>query len=155
MATFLATTAPALAHGPLAGRRDLPVPLWLFYYGGAVVLIVSFTALAALWRRPRLAGAPIRPLPPRLQAILLSTWLRVALGAVSIALFTLVSLAALLGERSPTQNLAPTFIWVVFWLGLVPVVVVFGNVWRVLSPWAAVADGVAWVWGRSGRSCGT
>jgi hypothetical protein len=97
-------------------------------------------------------GAPVRPLPPRLQAILLSTWLRVALGAVSIALFTLVSLAALLGERSPTQNLAPTFIWVVFWLGLVPVVVVFGNVWRVLSPWAAVADVVAWAWRRSGRS---
>jgi hypothetical protein len=108
--------------------------------------------MAALWRRPRLAGAPVRPLPPRLQAILLSPWLRVALGAVSVALFTLVSLAALLGERSPTQNLAPTFVWVVFWLGLVPVVVVFGNVWRVLSPWAAVADSVAWAWHRSGRS---
>jgi hypothetical protein len=43
-------------------------------------------------------------------------------------------------------------VWVVFWLGLVPVVVVFGNVWRVLSPWAAVADSVAWAWHRSGRS---
>ena len=75
-----------------------------------------------------------------------------ALGGLSVALFALVSLAALLGERSPTQNLAPTFVWVLFWLGLVPVVVVFGNVWRVLSPWAAVADGVAWAWRRSGRT---
>ncbi|MEX2103517.1 MAG: hypothetical protein WD805_06090, partial [Gaiellaceae bacterium] len=116
------------------------------------MLIVSFTALAALWRRPRLEGAPIRPLPPGLQAVLLSPWLRVALGGLSVALFAVVSLAALLGERSPNQNLAPTFVWVVFWLGLVPVVVVFGNVWRVLSPWAAVADGVAWAWRRSGRS---
>ena len=90
-------------------------------------------------------------MPPGLQEILLSPWLRVALGGLSVALFALVSLAALLGERSPTQNLAPTFVWVVFWLGLVPVVVVFGNVWRVLSPWAAVADGVAWAWSRSGR----
>jgi hypothetical protein len=91
-------------------------------------------------------------LPPGLQAVLLSPWLRVALGGLSVALFALVGLAALLGERSPAQNLAPTFVWVVFWLGLVPVVVVFGNVWRVLSPWAAVADGVAWAWHRSGRT---
>jgi hypothetical protein len=39
---------------------------------------------------------------------------------------------------------------VVFWLGLVPVVVIFGNVWRVLSPWRAIADFVAFVSRRAG-----
>jgi hypothetical protein len=36
-----------LAHG-IGAVRDLPVPMWLFYYGAGVVLIVSFVALGAL-----------------------------------------------------------------------------------------------------------
>jgi hypothetical protein len=40
---------------------------------------------------------------------------------------------------------APTFIWGVFWLGLVPVAVIFGDVWRILSPWKALADLVAFL----------
>ena len=32
-----------------------------------------------------------------------------------------------------------------------PVQVLFGNVWSVLNPWRAVADAVAWLWGRLGR----
>lgn len=51
--------------------------------------------------------------------------------------------ACFFGDPGPFANLAPTFIWVVFWLGIVPLVVVFGNVWRVLDPWSAVGDAVA------------
>jgi len=141
-----------LAHG-IGGIRDLPVPGWLFLYGAAVVLVVSFVALGTLWRRPLLerpeAGSP---LPPALQRVLLSRALRVGLGGIAFALLVLVALAAFLGERSPAQNLAPTFIYVVFWLGLVPVVVLLGNVWPLLNPWRAAADAVAWLWSRTGRS---
>jgi len=50
--------ASALAHG-LVGRADLPVPGWLFGWAAAIVLIVSFVALATLWPRPRLQE-PVR-----------------------------------------------------------------------------------------------
>ena len=40
----------------------------------------------------------------------------------------------------------------IFWLGLVPVQVLLGNVWPVLNPWLAFANGVAWVWARLGRT---
>src|SRR4051812_43625279 len=43
----------ALAHG-LVGKQDLPIPRWLFAWAAAVVLVVSFVALAVLWPRPRL-----------------------------------------------------------------------------------------------------
>jgi hypothetical protein len=43
-----------LAHG-LGPIKDLPVPTWLFYWGGAAVLVVSFVALGSLWREPLLA----------------------------------------------------------------------------------------------------
>jgi hypothetical protein len=140
-----------LAHG-LGGVRDLPVPTWLFYWGGGVVLIVSFLALGVLWRRPQLARAERgRPLPAALERVLRSAALRVVLGAVSAGLLVLVFLTALLGEPSSATNFAPTFVYVVFWLGMVVLQVVLGNVWPTLNPWLAFADGVAWLWGRLGQ----
>jgi hypothetical protein len=141
-----------LAHG-IGAVKDLPLPLWLFYYTGAIVLVVSFVALGVLWTKPRLENSTWeRPLPRLLQRTLLSTALRLVLGAVSLGLLVLVFLAALLGEPSVGANLAPTFVFVIFWVGMVPLVVVLGNVWRVLNPWRATADGVAWIAERLGVS---
>ena len=141
-----------LAHG-LGAVKDLAVPLWLFFYGAGVVLVVSFVALGALWRTPKLEGRENdgRPLPPWAQRILLGPVLRTVLGGISVGLFAIVFWAAAFGEDSVAVNLAPTFVYVVFWLGLVPVQVLFGNVWSVLNPWKAAADGVAWLWQRAGQ----
>lgn len=141
-----------LAHG-IGGIRDLPVPAWLFFWGAAVVLLLSFLALGALWKRPQLERrAAGRPVPRALERILRSRALHALLGALSAALLVLVFLAALLGEPASARNLAPTFVYVVFWLGLVPVQVLLGNVWPVLNPWLAFADGAAWLWERLGRA---
>ncbi len=139
-----------LAHG-VGSVQDLPVPQWLFLYGAGVVLIASFIALGVLWRRPLLERRDSgRPLPAGLQRILLSPALRVAVGAVSFFLLVVVAATALFGNSSATSNLAPTFVYVLFWLGLVPVVVLLGNVWAVLNPWRAAADALAWLSGRAG-----
>jgi hypothetical protein len=139
-----------LAHG-IGGIRDLPVPAWLFFYSATVVLVASFIALAVLWRRPVLERTSAgRKLPDGLQRVLLSTWLRVLLGAASTAIFVIVAAAALVGDDHVLQNIAPTFVWVVFWVGLVPCVVLFGNLWAVLSPFRAIADAVAWAVARLG-----
>ena len=137
---------PVLAHA-FGGVKDLPVPLWLFYYAGAVVLVVSFVALGVLWRRPKLAAAREgRPLPAAVQRAVLARATRIVLGAASFALLVVVFLAAAVGEPDASLNLAPTFVFVLFWLGLVPVVVLLGNVWPVLNPWKAAADGAHWLW---------
>lgn len=140
-----------LAHG-IGGVRDPVLPDWLMYYAGALVLILSFVALGVLWRRPLLeAKAEGRALGERWQRLILWAGWRVLFGLLSAGLLLLIWLAALLGEPDAGDNLAPTFVWVLFWIGLVPVVVVFGNLWSVLSPWRAVADGVAWAWRKAGR----
>ena len=143
------TIALPLAHG-IGGVREPPLPLWLFYYGGASVLVVSFRALGVLWRTPLLQENHGRPLPTLFQRVLLAPATRVALRLGSVFLFWIVFLAALFGEPSAGLNVAPTFVWVVFWLGLVPLVVLFGNVWAVLSPWRAIADATAW-WSERAR----
>jgi hypothetical protein len=137
----------------IGGIRDLPIPLWLFYYGGAIVLVLSFVALGVLWPRPRLEGAEGgRPLPEGLQRILLSTALKVVAGGASLGLLIVLFLGSLVGEPSAGQNLAPTFVFVIFWVGMVVAVVVLGNVYAVLNPWRAGADLVAWFWREAGWS---
>jgi hypothetical protein len=138
-----------LAHG-IGQVKDLPVPGWLFYYGAALVLVLSFVALGVLWTSPKLENAPERPLPDGLQRALLSRVLRVVLGATSVALFVLVVAAGLVGKDSPLLNLTPTFVYVVFWLGVPLLSVLLGDVWRVLNPWRAVADAAAWAGDRLG-----
>ncbi|MGZ8687267.1 MAG: fenitrothion hydrolase [Gaiellaceae bacterium] len=139
-----------LAHG-IGGVRDLPVPAWLFYWAGAVVLVVSFVLLGALWKRPQLeAHAGGRALGEGLSRLLLGP-LRIAVQALSVGLFALVCAAALFGSTDPLQNLAPTWVYVIFWLGVPALSVLFGNVWRALSPWRALADGFVWLWQAGGR----
>jgi len=140
-----------LAHG-IGGVRDLPVPESFFFSTAAVVLVVSFVLLGVLWQRPLLERhADGRRLPRFLQTVLLSRALRVALQAASAALFVLVLATALFGTTIEVLNFAPTFVYVIFWIGMPALSVLFGNVWRVLSPWRAMADGAAWAIAQAGR----
>ena len=116
------------------------------------MLVLSFLALGTLWKRPQLERrAPGRPLPAGLERVLRSTALRLVVGALSAGLLALVFLTALIGEPSSAVNFAPRFVLVIFWVGLVPVQVLLGNVWPVLNPWLAVADAVAWIWRKLGQ----
>ena len=128
---------PALAHG-LTGRADLPIPIWLFSWGAAAVLVLSFAALGALWSQPRLEGDDFRPLSPGIGRVLTSRALEVVCGSVGVVLLFAVVAAGLGGAQVTSQNIAPTFVYVVFWLGFVPFSVVFGDVFAAFNPWRAV-----------------
>jgi hypothetical protein len=118
----------------------------MFYWGAAAVLVVSFVLLGVLWRSPLLAAREYgRGLPAWLSGVVLGP-VRIVVQALSVALFGLVWVSALFGDTDPFRNLAPTWIYVIFWLGVPTLSVVLGNVWRALSPWRAIAD--AFVWAR-------
>ncbi|HWX97870.1 MAG TPA: fenitrothion hydrolase [Solirubrobacteraceae bacterium] len=142
IAASLALPASALAHG-IGGKTDLPVPRWLFAWAAAVVLIVSFVALATLWPTPRLERARSRVVlhfPRVLDPIC---------GAIGVAVFAIVVYAGFAGEQElPPANLAPTFVYVPFWVGLPFLSFLLGDVFRALNPWRAVARGVVWVTGK-------
>ena len=131
--------SPAAAHG-VGGRTDLPLPLWLFTYGAAAALLVSFVALRALWPKPRLAAAAVgTPLPslPRQLGVL-----AVAGRAIGLGGLVLVLTAAMWGEANSADNLAPVALYVVFWVGLQVISAVAGDVWRVLNPFDTIAAAV-------------
>ena len=131
-----------VAHG-IGNVQDLPIPAWMFYWGAAVVLVVSFVMLGALWRRPLLAAHERgRAVGDRLSRFVTGP-LRVVVQALSVLLFFLVWASALFGDTDPYRNLAPTWIYVIFWLGVPALSVLLGNVWRALSPWRALAAGTS------------
>ena len=132
-----------IAHG-IVGRSDLPIPEWLFGWAAAVVLVVSFVALAVLWPVPRLVGARFRPLPG-LSRVLRSWPVELLCGAVGVFLLGLTIWAGLDGTETSTANFAPTFVYVIFWLGLVGASMLLGNVFKAFNPWRALGRAVSWV----------
>jgi hypothetical protein len=125
-----------LAHG-LVQRASLPIPEWLFGWAAAAVLCVSFVALAVLWPRPRLEHPGWRPLPWGLGRFLGSRAVEIACGALGVAVLVLVLVTGYAGPDTPLDNFAPTFVFIVFWVGLVFVSVLLGDVFRAFNPWRA------------------
>jgi hypothetical protein len=133
----------ASAHG-ISGRASLPVPAWLFAWAAAIVLVVSFVALSTLWSSPRLQKERVRRLwrlPP---------WLAPTAGVVGLALFAVVVYSGYAGVNSYTANFDPTFIYVIFWVGVPVASVLVGDVFSALSPWRALARAVRWTARRAG-----
>jgi hypothetical protein len=133
-----------IAHG-LVVRSDLPIPEWLFGWAAAMVLVVSFVALAVLWPEPKLQDEGWRPLPRGVSRVLTARPLEIVCGAFGVFLLGLVVYSGLHGTQSSTANFAPTFVYVIFWVGLVPASVLLGDVFRAFNPWRAVGRAVAWV----------
>lgn len=132
----------ASAHG-LFDRTSLPIPQWLFGWAAAAVLVVSFLALGLLWSKPKLASMRWRPLPNVLNRVLINTPMRVVCGTVASLLLVLVIWSGFAGSQSPEHNFAPTFVYVIFWIGLVLASIVFGDIFRAFNPWAAIAHTVS------------
>jgi hypothetical protein len=132
-----------IAHG-IVGRADLPIPETMFGLAAAAVLVLSFAALATLWSRPRLQEYPERRLVPLPAAV------DVVLGTAGVLLFLLTVYAGLAGTDAQRDNLAPTMVYVVFWVGIPIAALLVGDVWRLLSPWRAIGRGAGRLAQRAG-----
>lgn len=137
----LAVPAAASAHG-LVGKEDLPIPRWLFAWAAAVVLVVSFVALAALWTSPRLQKLEEN------RVWTVPRFVDPLCGLIGVAIFAIVVYAGLAGSQTSVENLTPTFVYVPLWVGVPFLSFWAGDVFRAFNPWRAVARFAAWVAGR-------
>ena len=121
------------AHG-IGGARDLPISPELAIAGAVAALTVSFTVLAVAWRSPRYDEATSGRLAPALLARLVdSTAFRVTLRVVGMVLFVYSAVAAVLGKDLLTNPIFGIF-YVWWWVGLVPLSLLLGPVWKAISP---------------------
>ncbi len=155
MLSALLPVRRALAHG-FGERFTLPVPLWLYLYGAAAAVVVSFVLVGMF------VGESSRGDRYRRYNLLELSWVRglvesrmvfVGLRLLSVLLFLLVLAAGLFGEQTPSLNFAPTFVWVTWWVGLGYLTAFVGNIWPLVNPWKILfkaADGLARRAGLSG-----
>ncbi|MEH1029212.1 hypothetical protein V6W11_15845 [Micromonospora profundi] len=127
--------APSLlAHG-VGGRQDLPITLGQLVVAAALTLVVTFVALGVLWREPRLDRDAIggRPVPGWLARLVDAPAFRAVLrglGLLAAAWFCVGLLAGPDTADNPTAGA----LYVLLWVGLVPVSLLFGPVWRAVNP---------------------
>jgi len=118
-------TLPATlaAHG-VGGPADLPVPLLYSIVGATWALTLSFVVLVFSWREPKFSAEVEQPRARR-------PWL----AAVGLALAVWLVFLLGPGERTATGLRA---VYIYLWVGVVPLALIFGDVWRDLSPWRTI-----------------
>jgi hypothetical protein len=122
-----------LAHG-LGGSSDLPVPYAYAMVGAAWALTFTFALVAFAWRRPRFDPLkPGHPLPTALTTLVDARLTRWAAAGVVLVFAVWVVLAGVWGPQTQSNALLGVF-YVLLWVGLVALSLLFGPVWRVISP---------------------
>lgn len=152
-AALLAVASFALlggtAHAHAFGQRyDLPIPLSYFLAGAAAAVALSFVVMGMFIKGGDSAfGYPRLNLldTPALGRILTSRILLGALRVASVALLLLVIAAALFGSDNPLANLSPTFIWIIWWVGMGYIAALFGNFWMLINPWKTLFEWGEWI----------
>ncbi|MEU8663156.1 hypothetical protein [Actinoplanes philippinensis] len=109
-----------LAHG-VGSAEGLPLPLDLVLQAGAATVVVSFLIAAFGWRTSRL-----KPSEPRRFGVAR----RLRYPVLALTLY--VTGFALAGPREGNPAAHALFVWL--WVGLIPISVVFGPVWRAVNP---------------------
>ncbi len=130
------------AHG-LGGAQDLPISRTVAILGAAAAVAVSFAVLALAWRTPRYDAATSGRLAP--------AWLARAVDSAAFRwVFRLVGLLALcylvlVAVRGKDLLINPIFgifyVWI--WVGMVPASLLFGRVWRAISPFRSINAGLS------------
>jgi hypothetical protein len=130
----------AYAHG-FGMRYDLPLPLGLWLIGAAGAIVVSFLIVAIAVRAHAFVEAPPRPnVRLRIDNAVTRPNIRVIAQVVAVAALILIVVAGIVGDQTPTRNLAPTAIWIAWWVGFSYLSALVGNVWALVNPWAAIFE---------------
>jgi hypothetical protein len=150
MARFARFLAPALlcfcgaatAHS-FGTVYNLPVPFWMYAYGAAGALLVSFVVVG-YFVNVRSADVGVRTYPAGaaggfLEAMAGPRARAIARGA-SVFLLLLTIVTGLFGARNAFTNFNMTFFWIIFVLGFTYLTALVGDVWSVVNPWRVMCE---------------
>jgi hypothetical protein len=121
-----------LAHA-FGERYDLPIPLYIFIIGGALVVIASFLVILPRAGRELSTaddavtdGAHVRGLSP--------VW-----GWLSVLLLAFLCWCGFFGSQEVAENLLPTVFWLIVWIAVPLVVALVGDWTQPVNPFAFLA----------------
>lgn len=127
-------TASAHAFGKL---YNLPVPFWMYLYGGAAAIIVSFLIIGYFFNKtqssiiyPKANVSNIKVI-----SILQQSWFVTVLKALCLFLFFLTIATGFSGNNYSYAKFNMPFFWIIFALGYSYLTAIIGNTWSILNPW--------------------
>ncbi len=125
----------------------LPVPFWLYAWSASAALIASFVIVGVFATQPSAEVA--RAVPMRWRTAPASLLLVLQVGSLLALLLCIAT--GLFGTRNPYGNFNMTFFWIVFMLGFAYLTAVLGDWYARISPFRALALGLARLLKRDGR----
>ena len=132
----------AYAHG-FGSKIDLPIPGYLYWFGGGAAVIASF-AIISLFVRSKAHDDSYRTYNLRNVGIVDTLYRNKSLlnvfKVISVSLLILTILTGVLGSQFPVKNFAPTFVWVVWWGGFIWLHILFGDSWNFVNPWKNIFE---------------
>ena len=133
---FIVNVQPVYAHG-FGEKYNLPLPLWLYIYGGGATVALSFILIGLFVKlSPGVDTYPkINVLKFRSLAIFTNTYFIYFLRTTSSILLGLLILGGLFGDQNPFGNMTPTFVWIIWWVGIAFISALIGNIWPLINPW--------------------
>jgi hypothetical protein len=133
-------------HG-LGGAQDLPISRELAILGAAAAVAVSFVVLALAWRSPRYDAATSgSPAPAWLESFVDSVWWRGFLRVVGLVALLYMVVVAVFGKDLLINPIFGIFyVWI--WVGVPIASLLFGRVWKAISPFRLISAGIARVSG--------
>jgi hypothetical protein len=138
---------PALAHS-FGQIYNLPVPIWMYLYGAAAALLVSFL-MVGYFVNAGTAAANFRTLALDRWAFWRSVdapSVRATLRTISVFGLILTLVTGLLGKNNAYQNFNMTFFWIIFILGFTYLTALIGNVYAVINPWLVIVESIERRW---------
>lgn len=146
-ALLLLAPCAALAHS-FGQVYNLPVPIWMYLYGAAAALAVSFlivgyfvnvTSVASNFKWKALDHTPFwRSVD--------APSVRGTLRTISVLGFLLTIVAGLVGKNNAYQNFNMTFFWIIFVLGFTYFTALVGDLYALVNPWLVIAEALERRW---------
>lgn len=124
---LLLSAGPAFAHASGRGFVML-LPTDYVIWGGALAVLVSFLAVSLL---------PPRGIHVTRKGEVGGIWIYVT-SLVSAAVIGFVLWAGLRGPNDPAENILPLAVWTLWWVVIVMLHPVLGNLWAGLNPFTGL-----------------
>lgn len=122
------------------------IPNSVFFAAAGLVLLLSFAVFERYGDRrdPRSFQRDYWRFEltrwPWLARAMKSRWFQPVVQLPVVLAFVGVTVAGLVGSQMPGRNIAPVLTWNIWWIGLIFLVLFFGNLWCFMCPWTAIPD---------------
>ena len=119
-----------------------PLPLIFCLIGAAATILVTFalagifSARSNLYLRSKSFRVNLANL--EIAKVLFSKTTMTAFRLIGVFVFILMLYACFQGNANPIYNIAPTFIWVILWVGLAYISAFIGDLWVLINPWYSI-----------------